>query len=116
GTPCEQDGDLCTIGESCYYGTCRPPTGPVVCAPLDACHVAGVCDRATGSCSSPPAPDGTLCGGGTCAGGVCMTDDGGSTDGAPPGGGDAGGADGSPPGRDSGGEDGGLAGADAGGG
>jgi len=33
----------------------------VVCAPLDQCHVAGVCDSATGTCSNPNVADGTPC-------------------------------------------------------
>ena len=54
------------------------PTGPtrctgVVCQALDACHVAGVCDAATGACSSPTQPDGTGCGAGrACFSGVCI--------------------------------------------
>ena len=34
----------------------------VECAPLSACHVAGVCDTTTGACSNPPAELGTACG------------------------------------------------------
>src|SRR5262249_26219073 len=33
----------------------------IVCAPLDQCHVAGVCNPATGVCSNPAVPDGTSC-------------------------------------------------------
>jgi len=50
----------------------------VVCAALDACHVAGVCDPATGVCSNPAAADGTACTDGsactltdTCQAGAC---------------------------------------------
>jgi hypothetical protein len=50
----------------------------VTCAALDVCHVAGVCDPATGGCSNPPAIDGTSCDDGDactaidgCAAGVC---------------------------------------------
>ena len=48
--------------------------GPtVVCSASDQCHVAGVCDPATGRCSNPVAPDGTGCGSnGTCQGGRCV--------------------------------------------
>src|SRR5262249_51139524 len=34
---------------------------PVVCQATDQCHVAGVCDPATGACSAPPAAAGTPC-------------------------------------------------------
>lgn len=50
----------------------------VVCAALDACHEAGVCDPATGVCSNPAAVDGTACNDGnactqsdTCQAGTC---------------------------------------------
>ena len=33
----------------------------IVCAPLDQCHVAGMCDPQTGACSQPAAADGTSC-------------------------------------------------------
>jgi hypothetical protein len=32
-----------------------------VCAPMDQCHLAGVCDPATGHCTNPAATDGTAC-------------------------------------------------------
>ncbi|HET8539220.1 MAG TPA: hypothetical protein VFL83_05050 [Anaeromyxobacter sp.] len=73
GTACD-DGDPCTSEERCVEGACQPGT-PLVCAPLDACHLAGACDPATGSCSAPPAPDGTSCplaaGTGVCLAGLC---------------------------------------------
>lgn len=43
----------------------------VTCSASDECHMVGTCDGATGSCSSPAAPDGTACSTGTCSGGVC---------------------------------------------
>ncbi len=61
-------------------GTCPPCDlcEGVVCSPLDECHVAGVCDPATGLCSNPTAPDGTVCDDGSectnpdqCQAGVC---------------------------------------------
>ena len=73
-TPCE-DGDLCTTDDVCLGWRCR--TGDaVVCEALDACHVAGTCDPATGLCSDPIAEDGTPCqiscpAGDTCQAGVC---------------------------------------------
>lgn len=44
----------------------------VVCGASDACHAPGVCDPATGLCSDPPAPDGTVCDDGD----VCTLTDG----------------------------------------
>jgi cysteine-rich repeat protein len=75
GTPCEE-GDLCTTNDTCVAGACTAG-GPVVCTASDQCHVAGVCDPATGVCSDPPAADGTACDNGlcteneTCQAGVC---------------------------------------------
>ena len=76
GTPCS-DGDACTQTDTCQAGTCTGGN-PVVCAPLDPCHLAGVCDPANGMCSSPPAADGTACDDGnactqldTCQAGAC---------------------------------------------
>jgi hypothetical protein len=53
------DGNPCTMNDRCEAGVCFGD--PVVCEPLDACHVAGVCDPGTGLCSNPTAPDGTPC-------------------------------------------------------
>ncbi len=76
GTPCD-DGNPCTQGDACHGGVCTGGAA-VTCAALDACHLAGVCDPATGGCTSPPAPDGTACDDGNactqgdaCHGGVC---------------------------------------------
>src|SRR5205807_9718990 len=60
GTTCN-DGNACTQGDACRAGTCTS-RNPVACAPLDACHVAGVCNPSTGACSNPAAPNGTACG------------------------------------------------------
>lgn len=77
GTPCD-DRDACTAGETCDTGICGAPTSVVACRALDACHVPGVCDPATGACSNPQKPDGTPCEDGdgctmgeTCKAGVC---------------------------------------------
>jgi hypothetical protein len=75
GTSCD-DGNGCTTGDTCHAGLC---TGnAIVCAPTDGCHVAGTCDPATGTCSTPAKPDGTPCDdanacthGDTCQAGVC---------------------------------------------
>ena len=76
GTACA-DGDACTQTDTCQAGACTG-ANPVVCAPLDQCHLAGVCDTATGLCSNPLAPDGTACDDGNscsqgdqCRSGVC---------------------------------------------
>lgn len=78
GTPCD-DGNACTGGDTCQNGACVGGD-PVICGPLDACHVAGVCDPGTGLCSNPNAPDGTACDDGdpcaqsdSCQGGVCVS-------------------------------------------
>ena len=48
GTACD-DGDACTQTDTCTVGICFG--NPVVCVPEDACHTAGTCDPATGTCS-----------------------------------------------------------------
>ncbi len=76
GTACD-DGSACTTADRCVQGECLGAS-PVVCAPADGCHLAGTCDPGTGSCSSPNAPDGTVCtdgnactSGDRCVGGAC---------------------------------------------
>ncbi len=71
------DGDLCTRIDTCQGGLCLGAE-PVQCTALDQCHVAGVCDPATGVCSNPSAADGTACDdddrctrSDTCQSGVC---------------------------------------------
>src|SRR5262249_25734223 len=77
GSACN-DGNVCTRTDTCEGGAC---TGgdDVVCAAADQCHGAGVCDPATGACSSPPLPDGTACEDGdpstlhdACVAGICQ--------------------------------------------
>jgi hypothetical protein len=77
GTPCD-DGSACTRTDSCRSGVCTG-TNPVVCGAPDQCHTAGSCNPATGVCSNPAKPDGTLCNDGNacskpdvCTAGVCM--------------------------------------------
>src|SRR5579871_1330359 len=53
------DNDKCTV-DTCDNGTCVYT--PMTCMPLDACHLAGVCDPTTGLCSNPTAPNNTQCG------------------------------------------------------
>jgi len=76
GSGCS-DGNACTQNDTCRAGVCTGGT-PVVCTPLDQCHDAGVCNPASGLCSTPNKPDGTGCSDAnactqtdTCQGGVC---------------------------------------------
>jgi len=77
GTACS-DGNACTQADSCQAGVCTG-TNPVVCAPSDQCHLAGVCNPATGACSNPIAANGTACTDGNactqtdaCVAGLCV--------------------------------------------
>ena len=72
------DGDRCTREDHCDATGACVGGDPVVCLPLDACHVEGVCDSATGACSNPAQDDGTECLGSNpcfqnhaCQAGVC---------------------------------------------
>src|SRR5207249_1811157 len=56
GTGCN-DGNACTQTDTCQSGSCVG-SNPVTCTALDQCHVAGTCNPATGSCSSPTATNG----------------------------------------------------------
>ncbi len=83
GVLCD-DGNACTGTDRCFFGECQG-ADEVKCAPLDACHLVGVCDQATGLCSSPPVPGGsacddgnactygTTCNAGNCSGGEIVT-------------------------------------------
>jgi hypothetical protein len=59
GANCD-DGNACTTVDSCQAGACVGGS-PKTCTALDQCHIAGVCDRTTGACSQPAAPDGRTC-------------------------------------------------------
>jgi hypothetical protein len=59
GTPCAGT-NLCNQTYGCLAGVCTG-SNPVTCIAADACHLVGQCQPATGTCSSPPAPDGTAC-------------------------------------------------------
>jgi len=68
------DGDPCTINDTCTNGSCAG--SPLVCTPLDQCHVAGVCSG--GACSNPNANNNTPCSDGnscttgdSCQAGTC---------------------------------------------
>src|SRR5262249_50983542 len=77
GTTCN-DNNACTSGDSCQAGACMGGT-TVTCTASDQCHVAGVCDPATGIRSNPPAANGTTCTdanacttGDSCQAGACV--------------------------------------------
>ncbi len=63
------DGNLCTVGDSCLAGVCVEG-GPVFCFPRD-CRVNEACNPASGQCTDTVVPDGTPCSIGVCTGGVC---------------------------------------------
>jgi hypothetical protein len=76
GGSCSDD-NACTQGDTCQTGACVGT--PVTCSSSDQCHVAGTCDPSSGLCSTPTAPDGTVCNDGsactrtdTCQAGVCV--------------------------------------------
>src|SRR6185436_9185826 len=76
GSACD-DGNACTRTDFCAHGGCVGGNS-VVCAAVDQCHDAGVCDPASGACSNPERPDGTRCDDGslctsneTCQLGTC---------------------------------------------
>jgi VCBS repeat protein/FG-GAP repeat protein len=78
GTSCD-DGDACTQVDTCQSGACVGAT-PVLCAAIDPCHAAGICDPATGVCSDPAQADGVACTDSdactvadTCQAGVCLS-------------------------------------------
>jgi subtilisin family serine protease len=77
GTACD-DGNPCSQGDTCQSGVCAGG-GPVACAPLDQCHLAGTCSPATGSCDNPARVDGAACNDGNactqldaCQAGACV--------------------------------------------
>jgi len=72
------DGNLCTTGETCQLGQCSGGA-PVGCTAVDQCHEAGVCDPATGQCTTPEKLDGAPCNdadlctaGDMCQSGMCV--------------------------------------------
>ncbi len=88
GASCD-DGNLCTRLDQCVSGTCVG-SDPVVCQPVDDCHLSGACYPLTGACSTPIKTDGAACDddnpctrtdncrSGTCTGGdpvVCLAQD-----------------------------------------
>ena len=78
GAACE-DGDACTKADTCQSGVCVGAS-PVVCTAKDPCHNAGKCVPATGQCTAPIKPNGSLCNDGNacsgpdlCQSGVCTS-------------------------------------------
>jgi cysteine-rich repeat protein len=59
GSPCN-DANACTRTDICQAGACVG-VNPVRCSTADQCHLRGVCNPATGTCSAPPAPNGVRC-------------------------------------------------------
>ena len=51
-TPCN-DYNTCTQTDVCQAGQCVGGN-PIVCTPIDDCHLAGTCEPTTGFCSNPP--------------------------------------------------------------
>lgn len=78
GSACN-DGNACTLSDTCQMGVCSAGT-PMVCPAPDQCHNAGSCDPATGTCTYPTKPNGTACSdanactlGDTCQMGICTS-------------------------------------------
>ena len=46
------DGNPCTLTDTCSLGTCLGGN-PKVCTASDQCHMVGTCDTTTGTCSNP---------------------------------------------------------------
>src|SRR5206468_1614367 len=77
GAPCD-DGNACTRTDACQAGACVGGN-PVVCTAADQCHIAGVCNAASGVCTNPAKLDGAPCDDGnactrtdTCEAGACV--------------------------------------------
>jgi len=75
-TPCD-DGDKCTLVDSCQRGICVA-SASVTCTAVDQCHVAGICDPTSG-CSNPTKADDSPCDDGdkctqsdSCRSGSCV--------------------------------------------
>ena len=54
------DGNACTLVDSCQAGSCVGGS-PVVCTASDQCHTAGTCNTGTGVCSNPAKPNNSSC-------------------------------------------------------
>jgi hypothetical protein len=69
GAVCDP-GTKCVMNAACMGGTCAGLM--VTCTPMDECHLAGMCDPTTGTCSNPERADGATCSIGACVKGVCQ--------------------------------------------
>ncbi len=67
------DADACTRLDTCLQGICVG-SDPVQCQAQDECHLAGVCNQATGQCSNPAQVDNEACPADSiaCTRDVCM--------------------------------------------
>ena len=77
GIPCD-DGDACSQTDICYGGICVG-SNYVQCFALDQCHIAGICDPSSGTCSNPTRSNNTPCNDGNactktdlCVSGMCQ--------------------------------------------
>jgi MYXO-CTERM domain-containing protein len=77
GTACD-DGNACTQTDTCMAGVCVGGN-PVDCTVKDQCHLMGMCDPTSGTCTSTNKTDGTACDDGNactkadaCQGGTCV--------------------------------------------
>ncbi|HQP35522.1 MAG TPA: lamin tail domain-containing protein, partial [Polyangiaceae bacterium] len=77
GSTCS-DNDACTLTDTCQDGSCQSGT-PKVCTAKDACHVAGTCNPANGTCTDVAGNDNAACDfgdmcktGKTCLSGACQ--------------------------------------------
>lgn len=62
GTPCDADGNLCTIDQCNGSGTCVPNTTVSCTGPIGPCDGGNVCNPNTGECDPlPDPPAGTTC-------------------------------------------------------
>jgi hypothetical protein len=58
GASCN-DSNACTSGDTCRSGTCQGTA--LTCVAADGCHVAGTCNRYSGTCSNPLLASEPLC-------------------------------------------------------
>ena len=77
GTVCN-DGDSCTLADSCQNGACVAGA-PKTCTASDQCHDVGSCDPQTGNCANPAKQNDTACTDGnsctltdSCQSGACV--------------------------------------------
>ncbi len=69
-TACD-DGDACSMNDSCEDGVCEPGS-PVTCDAPKECQQGGSCNPASGGCVYDSKADGTPCSAGVCDNGDCV--------------------------------------------